>query len=441
MEQNFGMFRNGGIMERFMWPVHSSRERMLACYERFRLGHYANAFRDLSYNILRNKDYDIQMEEDELSKYEKKSENESFEDDYLDDLEETDETMNSTQENFSELRFCKYFEEESIHRLGQRMRDTAEILDMISKEQCSFESPDLILRKSLEQLLKKSGFELYDILVIGREHGHVEYLMSIKSRNGKLLEAEDAAGILSKAFGQKIIPTMNCPLFVSGEFNEYLFESVGKYCVIEGQAGVCKHGEHCSGDNYSFLKNNGIYFCMLSDGCGVGEEARRDSGNLLDLAENYLESGFQGKQMLGFLEGMMLKRFRENRVPSLDYLELDLNSGNLKMAKFGSGASLLWHNKKLDVIDSQNLLLGYEELSEIIWHNYSLQKGDLIILMSDGVSDLLLEDGLDNDLEKCLADNSFFSPASLAQEILDIVVQADDGKPHDDMTVLVLKIG
>lgn len=399
-------------MEKFLWPVHSARGQMLASYERIRLRNFADAFRDLSYHIL-------------------KPEHLKF--NYFQENDETEEIEPT-------LRICEHIGQESLRHLGERMKDAADLFEAVSQEQCRFEAPEILLRRNLECRFKKVGFELYDILVIERENQYREFLLSVRSSSGKLMETEDAAKILSDCFREKIRPAMCCPIFVSGEFNEYLFCSAGRFRILEGYAGVSKEGEKCSGDSYSFFRQGNRFVCMLSDGTGVGEQARKDSGHLLDLAENYLESGFAGNQMLGFLEGMMMDFFLENRVPSLDYVEINQTSGEMKMAKFGSAISYLWHDSRLSLLEPGNLLLGYEKLSDTIWLEPTLQNNDLLILMSDGVAERITEVLTEEDFAERLQNGYPPSPSALAKELLEMAVELDDGSPHDDMTVLVLQM-
>lgn len=412
-------------MDRYMWAVNSSKGQMMSCYERIRLNHYAEAFRDLSSYILRGKEkLHRRTNEDgsDIGNYSNQDEREL--NNYLED---------------STAKIYEHFEEESLRHLGLRMRDAAELFDYIAKEQGEFESPTLIHRKMLENKLKRAGYELYDILVIRKENSK-EFLLSVRSNSPILLETEDAARILSDCFKEKIVPSLECPIFVSKEFNEYLFETASLHSVLCGQAGISKIGEICSGDNYSFVHQRGKFIGMLSDGTGVGESARRDSGSLLDLAENYLESGFDSKKMLGFLEGMLFEKYLENRVPTLDYIEIDLNTGEMNLAKFGSATTILWHEGKITKLAPENLLLGYEDLEKINWSSLKLNNGDFVLLMSDGVADNMLDVLTEPEFEQCIRDKDYRTPTELAKAVLEMAIDADEGRPHDDMTVLVMEL-
>ncbi|MDE6712729.1 MAG: SpoIIE family protein phosphatase, partial [Lachnospiraceae bacterium] len=225
------------------------------------------------------------------------------------------------------------------------------------------------------------------------------------------------------------------------------FVEEGRYHVSTGTASMTKTGEGISGDNYSFLQGrDGKMMVLLSDGVGSGEEACRDSGHLVDLAEKYLEAGFDKKQMLGVLEGIMMGNAMENRMPTLDLCEIDLHSGECELIKLGSAPTLIKFDRLMDEVSSDNLLLGYEKIENISIVNRQLKEDNYIFMMTDGVSDYFKEEEKKELFAKMLGGKGYKDPTVLANYIMEKAVDRSDGDPvegrhiWDDMTVLVLKI-
>ena len=391
-------------------------------YGRIRMENYAEAFRDLAFNFEK-------FQSNEIKEGESRGE-------YL----------------------ARQRASEQWQRLGERFSDVAYIMNSIAGECYSFRRPGGIRRTGLRLLLGREGIFLKDAYVIRNRYQHREYCLSMRMRGkvnraghrrSQLCESEKAAEILSGVFGKRILPAEHCPVFIGDESREYLFVEQGIFQVATGCAAMTKAGETVSGDNYSFLQGrNGKMTALLADGVGSGEEACRDSGHLIDLAEKYLEAGFDTKQTMGILEGIMLGNFMENRMPTLDICEIDLYTGECEFSKLGSAPSLIKYDRLLEEIPADNLLLGYEKIKEVSVVRRQLKESNYIIMMTDGVSDYIREEQKKELFGRMTAGRGCVDPTVLANEILSLAAKQQGYDPHsgqqgkirDDMTVLVLQI-
>ncbi|MDE6530335.1 MAG: SpoIIE family protein phosphatase [Lachnospiraceae bacterium] len=413
---------------------------IFSSYNRLRIEHYAEAFHDLAFNFTK-------FDQREMREGESRGE-------YL----------------------ARRKESEHWQRLGMRYSDAAVMMDAIAEECYSCRKPHGFQRASLYLLLRRENVELKSVYEIYNRHHHREYCLSMQVVGGRrgmekksygrsgLCETETAAAILSGVLRKKILPADNCPVFIGDECRDYLFVEEGRYHVSTGTASMTKAGEKISGDNYSFLQGrDGKMMALLSDGVGSGEEACRDSGHLVDLAEKYLETGFDKKQMLGVLEGIMMGNAMENRMPTLDLCEIDLHTGECELVKLGSAPTLIKFDRLMDEIPSDNLLLGYEKIENISIVNRQLKEDNYIFMMTDGVADYFKEEEKKELFAKMLGSKGYSDPTVLANYIMDKAVELSDSDPagkiveenpvrrldsdpvrskyiRDDMTVLVLKI-
>jgi stage II sporulation protein E len=64
-----------------------------------------------------------------------------------------------------------------------------------------------------------------------------------------------------------------------------------------------------------------------------------------------------------------------------------------------------------------------------------LKDGDLIVMFSDGISDLAVD--LNEFVKNCVA---YESPENAAGELIRAALEASGGYAHDDMTVIVAKV-
>ncbi len=414
---------------------------IFSSYNRLRIENYAESFHDLAFNFTK-------FEHSEMQEGESRGE-------YL----------------------ARKKESEQWQRLGRRYSDAAVMMDAIAEECYSYRRPNSFQRTSLYLLLRRENVVLKDVCEIQNRYRHREYCLSMQVVGGQrrgpgkrgcgrsgLCETETAAAILSGVFGRRILPADNCPVFIADERRDYLFVEEGRYHVSTGTASMTKAGETVSGDNYSFLQGrNGRMTALLSDGVGSGEEACRDSSRLVDLAEKYLETGFDKKQTLGILEGIMMGNAMENRMPTLDLCEIDLHTGECEFIKLGSAPTLIKYDRLMDEIASENLLLGYEKIENISVISRQLKEDNYIFMMTDGVTDYFKEEQKKELFSKMLGGRGYSDPTVLANYILNKAVElsgrdqsrkndkdghvrksgivpADDIRVRDDMTVLVLKI-
>ena len=80
---------------------------------------------------------------------------------------------------------------------------------------------------------------------------------------------------------------------VNGEYHTVHFMEDVSYQVLYGVAKLTKEMEKVSGDNYICRQEeDGRFFLCLSDGMGSGIEAFKESEIVVELLEQFLESGF-----------------------------------------------------------------------------------------------------------------------------------------------------
>ena len=125
------------------------------------------------------------------------------------------------------------------------------------------------------------------------ENGQREAYLTVKTTNGRCVTAKDAARLMGQAVpGGAWSPAKDSRSIINRQYAALRFEEDGAYHMLFGAARVPKQGERCSGDNYTFCESPGDQVIMsLSDGMGSGEEACRESEQVVDLTQQLLEDG------------------------------------------------------------------------------------------------------------------------------------------------------
>ena len=201
-----------------------------------------------------------------------------------------------------------------------------------------------------------------------------------------------------------------------------------------GVSSIRKKGERVSGDNGAYFKTEeGVLCVILSDGCGTGPNAARESENALKILQGFLRSGIDPETALKILNSVMLVRNEDGTLfTTVDLLCLDLFSGEARIFKYGAAPSYIKRGAEISRIDCDTLAAGLsvDGMKEPDCSRFLLNEGSFVIIASDGVATAID----DTWLREAAAEYPGDSARELSMKLLDEAVKKY-GK-DDDMTVL-----
>lgn len=199
-----------------------------------------------------------------------------------------------------------------------------------------------------------------------------------------------------------------------------------------------KTGNGMSGDNYASIAfSTTQHAFILSDGMGVGENASKMSATALTLLEQLLTTGFEPEGAIQALNSILVLRSPEESFVTIDMAILDLESANIKLVKVGASASYLIGHDGVKSFASSSLPAGILNQIDIPVIEVEMQSGETLILLTDGVQDVLKEgtDWIRDFLEKTTIDKS--------QDIADLIGQEarrlSGGALDDDGIILAIR--
>ena len=196
-----------------------------------------------------------------------------------------------------------------------------------------------------------------------------------------------------------------------------------------------------SGDNYSFYEaDTGKLMVILSDGMGSGEMANRDSGRVIEMMERLLEAGFAKESAVQMINGALAAAGQEQNMSTLDICSMDLYSGECEFVKVGAACTYIKRGHLVDRLSAQNLPLGVFQQIEPEVMSRTLQNGDYVIMLSDGVLDALSQGLGEEILPEIIGRMEYTNPNEMANQILAYCIKQSKGQIRDDMTVLVTGI-
>ena len=185
--------------------------------------------------------------------------------------------------------------------------------------------------------------------------------------------------------------------------------------------------EGVNGDKCIWFAGPGqSYYVLLCDGMGAGEDAARESGEAAALLEKMLMAGFPAEYALRSLNSLaVLREF--GGCTTVDLVQIQLDTGKGTLYKWGAAPSYLMVSGQLRKIGTAgpppDLSCRCREMTDRL----SLSRGEMLILLSDGVS----EDGLLNSARTTPTQQ----PGEMAAAILE-----KGGAGGDDATAVVIRL-
>lgn len=305
-------------------------------------------------------------------------------------------------------------------------------------------------KRQIAKVLTENGLEIQDLYTVANQNGYLEIGMTLRSAHkDDLYEVSDIAGFLSKLLHNHMDAAPSMPEYVSEEYVNLVFREEVRFLLTSGVAKAIKEGEVLSGDNFTMEEiPDGSYIAAICDGMGSGESAGKDSEMVIELLEQFLEAGVTKEMAAGMINDLLLARSAETKTATLDLFTCNLYSGEVQFLKMGAAPSFIKSGTSVEMITEHSLplglLAGSPQRKDTETGNRFLSAGDMIVLMSDGITDSMAQAYGDQQsyegMRKFLAGYEFISCKDLANQILGMAIMALDGYIQDDMTVIVLQL-
>ena len=302
-------------------------------------------------------------------------------------------------------------------------------------------------KEQIIQLLKQKQISIDEIYIKQEESGR--YIVTIYQ---KICDQEDGSECPYKTIGQIVSRVLDeqlnlteqvCGLRTKEDICKFTYMSKDKHSLQIGIAKSTKDGSPVSGDTSTQIRlEDGKYLLALSDGMGSGPEARKSSKIAIKMLERLLTSGFKKDTSIKLINSTLASTMKEEDMyATLDIAIIDLYDENMEFVKNGACPTYVKRNKNVQLLKSISMPTGILDNIELIVYDKDIQKGDIIIMCSDGIIEsnkeyqnkelwvkYLLEEINTDDVQK------------IADIIISEAIDNDYGKEKDDMTVIVAKV-
>ena len=210
------------------------------------------------------------------------------------------------------------------------------------------------------------------------------------------------------------------------------------FAVQFGAASRPAKGQTVSGDAFDqFCDTAGRAQMLLCDGMGTGRPAAVDGRMAAKLTAQLLRAGFAAESAARLVNvALNLKSADRESGATLDLLTVDLYTGRAGLFKAGAAPSFVVRGGMPYALEGNSLPMGVVDTLVGRSTAFSLDSGDWVVMVSDGV----LTDGSEWLLQQLqLCAKLDHTPAHAAETIADAAVRRA-GDRQDDITVEVLQL-
>lgn len=279
----------------------------------------------------------------------------------------------------------------------------------------------------------------YTLAKTGIEEVHVVYALKLSGKMEVMLLKPEALApatlvrLISSACG---VPMRSCAR--DGLLGtQAVFEQAPAMTLDVGATVRSRSGEDVAGDSYvSRALPGGRHVLALSDGMGSGVSARQESHAALSLMIESLRAGYTRTQAIDVVNALMLMCTGREMYATMDLCVCDLHSGETAFEKLGACASYIMRDGEVRTIGADTLPVGVLPDVESRSFRMTMQVGDVIIMMTDGVRDAY--PGGETALREDIAKLAWLHPQIIGEKLIARAVGA--GKVDDDMAVLCARI-
>jgi len=345
-------------------------------------------------------------------------------------LEQFTDAANDELKSLLYRRQLKARLRESQSVLYSQYEELATVLKSVARELGAEMSGSPVLEYKLQKYLKSMDIEAQtSVFRDSRGRLHVE----IKStRLSEITNDPEGLNKLSAVLGVRL-----CENTAEKRTNgRMVLLEAEPFAASVGIASARKKGESVSGDNGTYFKTDeGILYVILSDGCGTGEAAARESINALKILERFLRAGIETDTALKILNSVILVRNSDGTLcMTVDLLSVDLFSGEARIYKYGAAPSYVKNGSEVTRFTGEALAAGLcvEGVCCADCMRLTIKEGNYIIIASDGVATSLDDEWL----VKSAAEYNGECARELALKLLEEAVEKYG--QDDDMTVLTV---
>ncbi len=200
--------------------------------------------------------------------------------------------------------------------------------------------------------------------------------------------------------------------------------------------------ERC-GDSCGFADlGDGRKVMVLSDGTGKGEAAAKESSRAVNAILGLLKAGMDPELALQVLNLILSMDNRKEHFPTMDLALLDQRSRELYVYKIGASPTMIRRaTGHCEIFNAPAMPMGVMGCSSIPCISTLVMPGDLIIMMTDGITDAKRDDPELKWLQRMLGRIKSRASQTVCDLIIREAVLNYGRREKDDMSIILFEAG
>ncbi len=326
---------------------------------------------------------------------------------------------------------------ENRHVIAEQLDAMAYIMQDCAREEQNLDVKEKHALAEIRYRAKEQGIVIEEMHLYETVEGRKKLEATLRSRLGGCIAMKNFLAAGSRVLGCKLRTTADARMFISKEPTLFTMYEDTHFRSVQGIARLKKDDAQISGDNFSFLElERGEMLLGISDGMGSGSTASKESEMVLDLVERFLEAGFSVETAIRMMNSAMVMKGESDLYSTVDLCKINLYNGRTGFYKIGASATFIKRQGEVECITSANLPVGVNTEIEIDASERTLQNGDFVVMMTDGVLEYLHVPKPEEAMQEIIESIQTNNPGILAKKIIERVMLFTGGKVQDDMTVL-----
>lgn len=308
------------------------------------------------------------------------------------------------------------------------------IADMLCDLAAEFDEAEHFDNASAGKIRRMLGeYEIYpnNISVIEDKLSRVRIEIVTAEREPLLSDVKiqnEISKICNRYFGKGRVTGFKSSAMIS-------FSEKPNFSLDVGFAQHSAEGKLC-GDTVKIINDGrGRSVLIISDGMGRGGRAALDGAMGAGLLSKLLSAGFGFDSALKVVNSALLVKSNEESLATLDCACIDLFTGRTDLYKAGAAASFIIKGERVTKCELSSMPAGILRQVEFAKRTAVLSDEDVIVLMSDGVTEVAGE-----WLSVMLSDTEGMSSQDIADCILQETLRCAKPGREDDMSVIAARV-
>ena len=317
--------------------------------------------------------------------------------------------------------------------VSEQFADMGTLLSEMGKEIRNYKTFDLELAKKITVELKKLKLIPIDVCYRYDKLGKIFIEIEITGTDKNELEKLNLSRKLSKICSRKL--DLPCFSHTENVCRIQLSDKPTFNIQIGVAQHICKNGLLC-GDNYTYFNNGmGQMVFILSDGMGTGGRAAVEGALACKIMESLIKSGMSFFTAAKITNSALRVKSEDEVLSTLDILNVNLFSGEIKLLKAGAPLTFLKKGNKVIRCAPNSLPIGILKEINVAECSNVLSDNDKILIVSDGAisdGDVWLEDMFKNWINE--------DSQSFANSVVKRLSNEKISDFDDDITVIAIKL-